>query len=585
MRSLRSQLLLTHLAVAVVAIGLVGVLSSQLFRHYYVAQTKQSLRLAAEDLAISVARAMQGADGAREVALVTAAASRALRGRVCVFDAEKAELVASSDLRRTQAGPETATPECEAESCARIESTEVTCHPGPVISVVAPITDSHTGRRLGVLLLRRPLGEVEATLRLSAILVGLSGACAAALAFVLAALASRAIARPLATVAQTASRLAQGDFAARVDRTGPLELRTMAGALNHMAEALASAFAELSGERERLADILASMDEGVVSLTADGRIALANAAAGRLLTADGGDVTGLDLPTLLARPDLASVVDQVLSGERPAFEQVVQIGQRTLRLHGSRVVAGQGGAVVVIADVTEAERLERLRREFVANASHELRAPLTSIQGFLGAVADGTAESEEQRQRCLRLAAEEAERMRRLVDQLLDLSRLQAQVAPLDRQPLDLRRIAEAAVEVMAPQAQAKSVILRLEADPVPPVHGDGDRLMQVLVNLVDNAVRFSPPAGEVLVQVRQAGEDRVEVTVRDRGPGIPETDLLLVWERFHKADRSRQRSQSGAGLGLAIAREIVLAHGGGVRAQNAPEGGAVLSFTLPTGQ
>jgi signal transduction histidine kinase len=249
--------------------------------------------------------------------------------------------------------------------------------------------------------------------------------------------------------------------------------------------------------------------------------------------------------------------------------------------HGS-----QGGAVIVISDVTESERLERLRREFVANASHELRAPLTSIRGFLQALGDGTAQTEEDRQRCIQIAAEQARMMKRLVDQLLDLSRLQAGVAELDREPVAMPALVQAAMDSLSPQATARGARLVLDAPAaVPAVSADGGRLMQVMVNLLDNAIRYSPQGGQVTVRVspeRHGAREGVRVEVQDQGPGIAAGDLEAVWERFHKVDRARQRSESGAGLGLAIAREIIHAHGGDVQASNASVGGAILAFWLP---
>jgi len=459
-----------------------------------------------------------------------------------------------------------------------------------VISVAAPITDPQTGERAGVLLMRRPLHEVEHTLRLAWYLFALSGGVAAALALLLAALVSGAIARPLGDMAQTAARFAEGDFEARAERRGPLELRTVAASLNHMAAALSRAFSELSGERQRLSDILASMEEGVLSVDRQACVTLANAGARRLLANDAEALECIPLAELLPDEDLLEGVGRLLAGTAQRCSTVLQDGERTLRVSAARVDAPEGGAVLLVTDVTEAERLERLRREFVANASHELRTPLTSVEGFLGALADGTADTEEERLRCVRIAREQAQSMRRLVDQLLDLSRLQAGVLPFDYQEVNLPQLVAAAIDALSHQAAQRGVGLALDGggpdDEAVVAEADGDRVMQVVVNLLANALRFSPAGSRVEVRVEPAtGDGPVTVTVRDHGPGIAEADLPLIWDRFHKADKARQRTDSGAGLGLAIAREIVVAHGGEVSAANAPDGGAVFGFTLPRRQ
>lgn len=591
LHTLSTRLLLTHLLVAVVALGLVGALTMSLFRYYYVEQTQSALVRAAEDLASSVARVMNDPDGAEKITLITRAASRSVDGRVCVFAGEQARLLASSESRRsTEPHAGRAAPACDPAATARIDDTQVLCYPGPVISVAAPITDPKTGERAGVLLMRRPLHEVEHTLRLAWYLFALSGGVAAALALLLAALVSGAIARPLGDMARTAARFAEGDFEARAERRGPLELRTVASSLNHMAAALSRAFSELSGERQRLTDILASMEEGVLSVDRRACVTLANAGARRLLGRDPDSLECIPLAELLPEEDLLEGVAQMLAGTTQRCSTVLQDGERTLRVSAARVDTPEGGAVLLVTDVTEAERLERLRREFVANASHELRTPLTSVEGFLGALADGTADTEEERLRCIRIAREQAQSMRRLVDQLLDLSRLQAGVLPFDYEEVDLPQLVAAAIDALSPQAAQRGVCLALNAgdggDAAAIAEADGDRVMQVVMNLLANALRFSPAGSRVEVDVEAGdGDGPLTVTVRDHGSGIAEADLPLIWDRFHKADKARQRTDSGAGLGLAIAREIVVAHGGEVSAANAPDGGAVFGFTLPRRQ
>ncbi|MBU0608468.1 MAG: HAMP domain-containing histidine kinase, partial [Armatimonadetes bacterium] len=224
-------------------------------------------------------------------------------------------------------------------------------------------------------------------------------------------------------------------------------------------------------------------------------------------------------------------------------------------------------------------------REFIASASHELRAPLSSIRGFLGALQDGTADSEEERQRCLSAAAAEARRMTRLVEDLLQLSRLQAGVLEFEFEPTNLREVVEGVVRSFEPRLREHDVQAKLDTEDVPVVMADGERLVQVVVNLLDNALRYSPAGSTVMVTVGRGlvpRPDRVVVTVADEGPGIPESDLAEVFERFHKADPARQVGDQGAGLGLAIAKEIVARHGGEVFARNREEGGAEVGFWVP---
>lgn len=226
--------------------------------------------------------------------------------------------------------------------------------------------------------------------------------------------------------------------------------------------------------------------------------------------------------------------------------------------------------------------LDELRREFVASASHELRAPLTSIRGFLEALQDGTADTEEIRRRCLQGAAAEARRMTRLVEDLLQLSRLQAGVMEFEFSPTDLGELVRTTSQGFEPRLRENGVSLDLQVAEAPAVRADGERLVQVLVNLLDNALRYSPEGSTITVRL---ANDRggVVCSVGDEGPGIRDEDLSRIFERFHKADAARPVGDHGAGLGLAIAREIILRHGGEVFAGNVPGGGAEVGFRLPT--
>jgi two-component system sensor histidine kinase ResE len=229
----------------------------------------------------------------------------------------------------------------------------------------------------------------------------------------------------------------------------------------------------------------------------------------------------------------------------------------------------------VVVDVTEAERLQRMRVDFVANASHQLRTPLTSVRGYLEAVADGTAEGADERARCLAVALDQVGLLQRLVDQLLQLSRLQAGARPLEAVPLDLAQVARRAAEHLEPQAADRGVQVHVEADESP-TFGDPDLLVQAVHNLLDNAIRHSPPGATVTVGLR-ATPGGYELAVADQGDGLGATEPELLWQRFQSAG-----GNGGAGLGLPIAKEIVEAHGGTVFARAGDDGGAVFGFRLP---
>jgi signal transduction histidine kinase len=242
-------------------------------------------------------------------------------------------------------------------------------------------------------------------------------------------------------------------------------------------------------------------------------------------------------------------------------------------------VAALGGALNRMAQQVQAT--QQGQREFLANVSHELKTPLTSIQGFAQALLDGTADSPAVTERSAGIIYSEAERMRRLVEGLLDLARLEAGAPALRLAPLDLRAHLAATLERFGPRAQAAGVTL-VSALPaaLPPLTADGDRLAQVFNNLLDNALQHTPAGGQVTLSAVAAGRE-VVVAVSDTGPGIPPADLGRIFERFYQVDKSRARP-GGVGLGLAISREIVAAHGGRLEVQSVVGQGTTFTVRLP---
>ncbi|PWH17107.1 MAG: hypothetical protein DDG60_03010 [Anaerolineae bacterium] len=231
---------------------------------------------------------------------------------------------------------------------------------------------------------------------------------------------------------------------------------------------------------------------------------------------------------------------------------------------------------------TRVQAGQKAQREFVANVSHELKTPLTSIQGFAQAILDGTADTPEAQRQAAQIIYDESARLHRLALDLLDLARLDSGLADFKHDPLDLNALARSAAERFERRAQAAGVQLHLQLTPLPSLAGDGDRLAQVLDNLLDNALKFTPAGGQVTLSTLQRGET-IELRIQDNGAGIPPQALPHIFERFYQADPSRQNSKShGAGLGLSIAKEIITAHGGTISAQSTPGQGSLFTVHLP---
>jgi two-component system phosphate regulon sensor histidine kinase PhoR len=267
------------------------------------------------------------------------------------------------------------------------------------------------------------------------------------------------------------------------------------------------------------------------------------------------------------------------------LDRAAQAGQAARDLEAGavlRVVARrvEGGFLVVVQDVTQQRRAEAVRRDFVANVSHELRTPLASLRAMAETLRDGGLEDPTLAGRFLDQMVQEVDRMSRLVNDLLDLSALEAGVVRLRWEDLEAREVVEAVAQRYARAAAEKGLALRVRPGGAR-VRGDRDRLEQAVANLVDNAVKYTPPGGSVEVGV-EVRDDGVHLVVEDTGPGLAPEHLPRVFERFYRADPSRSRAEGGTGLGLAIVKHIALAHGGRVGATNRPEGGARFEVVLP---
>ena len=375
--------------------------------------------------------------------------------------------------------------------------------------------------------------------------------------------------------------MGRGDFQQRVKINTRDEVGTLGETLNHLSSQLEQHIVALSREKAKLSNILSSMSDGVVTFDGSGEVVMVNPPAMRLLNANLEEgLNAVQLP-----PDLVEMYRAVMERNQN-IQGDVQMDERYLaaRLSPLRGKEGEvGGTVAVLQDITGERRLEMMRREFVANVSHELRTPLTFLQGYSEALLDGMAKDEEQQRRYLKIILVETHRLRRLVNDLLDLTRFENGSLHLEIRSIDLPALITAVIEKMSGVAADGNVVLTANL-PGPAeiiALGDPDRLEQVLINLVDNALRHTPAGGRV--EVRLTGRPtEFLVEIEDNGQGIASEELSLIWERFYKGDKARTTSEGGTGLGLAIVKKIIEAHGGTVGATSTLGQGSRFYFTIP---
>jgi two-component system, OmpR family, phosphate regulon sensor histidine kinase PhoR len=339
---------------------------------------------------------------------------------------------------------------------------------------------------------------------------------------------------------------------------------------------------ELNTDRARSDAILAGMVEGVLVADAGGRLRLINDAARRMLNLED---TALSRPYVEAvrHPGIVRQLSAAIEGERPDPIEVPVAGRIFSAQATPSSATGGAGAVLVLHDISELRRADRVRRDFVANVSHELRTPLTAVRGYVEALMEEPA-SAEQRLKFLAVIERHTGRMERLVRDLLRLARLDAQQETADLHPCDMESMFRAVIADLSGPIERQQVRLEIAVDPEARVlQADPTKLHDALRNLVENAVNYSPEGGRVALAAR-AHDRQVVLSVGDEGPGLPESDVGRVFERFYRVDKSRTRDPGGTGLGLSIVRHLVELHGGQVQAQNKPDGGALFTIVLPTG-
>ncbi len=392
---------------------------------------------------------------------------------------------------------------------------------------------------------------------------------------------ARRTSRSVRAVADAAQRLAQGDLDQRVD---PLtdETRELANAFNQMAAALRTSINDLSGERAKLAAIFNTMADGVMVVGEDGRVQLTNQAAERLLGVNSHRIEGHRFIEAVRDHELQQLLLGCLNEREPRFGEIELLRPRRFLSAIAMPLNSEqsSGALLNLHDLTWMRQVETTRREFVSNVSHELRSPIASVKALVESLEDGAVEERETARDFLQRIHREVDRMSNLVSELLHLARLETGQESLDLRTVDLEPMIHELVKEFQPNALSRGVVLKSDvADDLPQVVGDQEKLRQALVNLMNNALKFTPEQGEITVLARP--HDRLaEVCIEDTGIGIAEEHLAHIFERFYKVDRSRR--DGGTGLGLAIVKHIIEAHGGEVLVKSREGSGSAFGFTIP---
>jgi len=394
------------------------------------------------------------------------------------------------------------------------------------------------------------------------------------------------ISKPIKTMSKVAQRISEGDFSKINTFALDGEIKNFGEAFNTMSAQLQNRLKEADLNRSRFEAVLLSMSEGVLVINAKGNILLMNQSLRNFfhIHAEG---TGKNVIEIIRNIEIQEIIDKVLKSKRNIASREISIlspQEKKLSVVATPVLRKnhQEGAILVFHDVTNVQRLEKIRQDFVANVSHELKTPIASIKGYSETLLSGALEDKAHAKDFLNIIYNESERLARLLDDLLSLSKIESGKLTMNLKATPLPPIIHKVVASMEIQAEQKSITLTIKLpEKIPQVLADETRITQVLFNLIDNAIKYTPQNGRIEISAAvQAAE--VQVRVSDNGIGIAEKEIPRVFERFYRVDKGRSRELGGTGLGLSIVKHIVKAHHGDISIQSQEAQGTAFIFTVP---
>lgn len=449
-----------------------------------------------------------------------------------------------------------------------------------------PLYDENN-RINGVVYVRKDLGDIYQTLDQSKFILIRATLLALGITIILGYFIAASITGPIRDVTVKAAKMAGGDFDQVVEVKSNDEIGQLASMFNHLTARLKTSLQEISREKQKLDTILTDMADGVVATDMQGNLIHINPKALEMLSLSREEAEGMNFDGLF------SPINDRLTLKNIGSDETGWSGHEVLEMpNGSKLRASYApyrseeeeinGVVLLLQDITEHERLEKMRKEFVANVSHELKTPLTTIKSYAETMLEGEVEDPAMQERFLQVIDDEADRMARLVRDLLQLSNLDYQQMKWDPKPVDLQALMDKVLRNIDHSIQEKKHTLVY----TPPVtalytYGDEDAIEQVIINIISNAIKYTPEQGELRLYLEEE-QSTVSLTVQDNGIGIPSQDMPRIFERFYRVDKARSREMGGTGLGLSIAQQIIEAHGGSIHLYSRESKGTRVVIRLP---
>lgn len=409
--------------------------------------------------------------------------------------------------------------------------------------------------------------------------------------FLIAALISYRIAlsmtRPLEQITKVAKRIKNMDYRARVKVTKQGEIGELGNAINAMADSLQVQMTRIQQNENQLESVLDNMINGIVMIDKNGKIVLMNRRAEEVLGFSARELVGRHFAEAKQQYELSQMIQEGLKNKEHLREEITFYfpEERLLELNLVPIHPDDNefsGVLLVLQDVSAIRRLERMRSEFVANVSHELKTPITAVKGFAETLLGGAVNDEETARSFLQIIYDESDRLNRLIGDILELSKIESRRVPLVFSPVEVDSFISKSVKLMESEASRKNIELSMNIEPGLYVEADEDRLRQIVMNLLSNGINYTPDGGRVSVKVEGIGDDHIRISISDSGIGIPKKDLPRIFERFYRVDKARSRSSGGTGLGLSIVKHLVELHKGTISVTSSLGVGSTFIIELP---
>ena len=446
----------------------------------------------------------------------------------------------------------------------------------------------NNGQMVGIVRTSIPINDIDVAIKNIQIKIAIAGLIIAVFAAVISLLVSRRLAFPIEQMKKWAQSVAGGEFKFRPPAAESEEIGGLSEALNQMALELRDRIDTVMRQRNEMEAVLSSMVEGVIAVDTDERLISINYAAADMFGCDLSEAQGRSIQEVVRNTVLHRFLKSALSSEKPVEKDIVLStdGDRFLNVHGTLLRDAGGrqiGALIVLHDITRIRKLENIRRDFVANVSHEIKTPITAIRGFVETLRNGAVRNPRDTERFLGIIEKHVSRLEAIIEDLLSLSRIEqeAERGKIGLTEGKIKEVLKTAVQVCDLKAVDKKIRIELSCAEHMVAKMDTALVEQAVVNLLDNAIKYSNPESVVRVGATQK-KGETTISVRDQGPGIRKEHIPRLFERFYRVDRARSRREGGTGLGLAIVKHITQAHGGRLTVESEPGKGSTFSIHLP---